>query len=479
MIWVVLASGLCALWTGYIYNRLVGLANRSANAWADIDVQLKRRHDLVGNLVEAVKGYTTHERQVLERVTAARALAEQAREGAGPREAGDTESTLAGELDRLIAVVEAYPDLKARQHFLDLQVALTDVEDDLQQARRYYNAVVRRLQHAPRGGARCRGGAGAGVSLTRVLQPLEPRRGRSAAGGAAMMRRRLIVAAGLILVMAIGAPVSAERGGYFIESFDVDLRVQPDAELVVEERLVVDFSAPRHGIYRTIPVDYVDPRGYVYSLGFRLTEVVDDQGQPHESEVTRDGRHVVIRIGSPTVTVRGRVTYAIRYRVRNAVVHFAEHDELYWNATGHEWQASIGQASARVHLPGVVAPIDLETAGFVGAYGSRERNVQADVSSGGAAHQHDLPLRAVAGAAGGVDGGRRLAARRRELSQRGGPGGRIPARQLDRAHAAGRAGLPRAALPRLGAGPARRRRGRRSLRTTGRSQTGRGGRHSG
>lgn len=128
---------------GYTYNRLVGLANRSANAWADIDVQLKRRHDLVGNLVEAVKGYATHERQVLERVALARTIAERARKRASPQEAGDTETTLAGELRSLMAVVEAYPDLKASERFLDLHRALVDVEDDLQQARRYYNAVVR------------------------------------------------------------------------------------------------------------------------------------------------------------------------------------------------------------------------------------------------------------------------------------------------------------------------------------------------
>lgn len=143
MTWVVLAGVLCAVWTGYVYNRLVGLVNRSSNAWADIDVQLKRRHDLVSNLVEVVRGYAAHEGQVLERVVAARTVAERAREDASPREAGDTESTLASEVRSLIAVVEAYPDLKASERFLDLHTALTDIENDLQQARRYYNAVVR------------------------------------------------------------------------------------------------------------------------------------------------------------------------------------------------------------------------------------------------------------------------------------------------------------------------------------------------
>lgn len=128
-----------------IFNRLVRLKNRAAGSWSDIDVQLKRRHDLVGNLVEAVKGYAHHERQVLEKVTAARTSAEGARTEGHPGAAGAAESTLSGEMFKLFAVAEAYPDLKASEQFAGLQRALTKVEDDLQNARRYYNAVVRDL----------------------------------------------------------------------------------------------------------------------------------------------------------------------------------------------------------------------------------------------------------------------------------------------------------------------------------------------
>jgi LemA protein len=127
----------------FTFNRLVRMRNQCSNAWSDIDVQLKRRHDLVGNLVEAVKGYAHHERQVLERVAAARSSAEHARSEGRPGAAGEAESALTGEMVRLVALVEAYPDLKASERFLDLQRALTEVEDDLQNARRYYNAVVR------------------------------------------------------------------------------------------------------------------------------------------------------------------------------------------------------------------------------------------------------------------------------------------------------------------------------------------------
>ncbi len=126
-----------------IYNALVGLRNRAAGAWADIAVQLKRRHDLVGNLVETVKGYATHERQTLEQVIDARNRAAGTTGSGGPREAGPAENALSTTLRSLFALAEAYPDLKANQNFQDLQRALESLETDIQNARRYYNAVVR------------------------------------------------------------------------------------------------------------------------------------------------------------------------------------------------------------------------------------------------------------------------------------------------------------------------------------------------
>jgi LemA protein len=144
MILAAIALALVLGWALYAFNALVKLKNRAAGSWSDVDVHLKRRHDLVGNLVEAVKGYARHEKQVLERVALLRSSAESAR-AKGPGAAGEAESALSGEMVRLVALAEAYPDLKASERFLDLQRALTDVEDDLQNARRYYNAVVRDL----------------------------------------------------------------------------------------------------------------------------------------------------------------------------------------------------------------------------------------------------------------------------------------------------------------------------------------------
>ena len=124
-------------WLGY--NSLVKNRNRVDNAWSQIDVQLKRRHDLIPNLVEAVKGYAAHERGTFEQVTAARANAINAQ---GPEQTAAAENQLTGALKSLFAVAEAYPDLKANQNFLQLQEELTATEDKVAYARQFYNDSV-------------------------------------------------------------------------------------------------------------------------------------------------------------------------------------------------------------------------------------------------------------------------------------------------------------------------------------------------
>lgn len=124
------------------YNGLVTLKNRVDEAWSDITVQLKRRFDLIPNLVNTVKGYATHEAGVFEAVTAARANALNAQ---GVKETAAAENMLEGALKSLFAVAEAYPDLKASQNFVELQQELVDTEDKIQAARRFYNSGVRDL----------------------------------------------------------------------------------------------------------------------------------------------------------------------------------------------------------------------------------------------------------------------------------------------------------------------------------------------
>ena len=128
------------------YNGLVRLRNRVKNAWAQIDVQLKRRHDLIPNLVETVKGYMQHERETLEAVTNARNLAQQA-VGQGVGAQSQAEQGLTGALSRLLAVVENYPDLKANQNFLALQEELTSTENKISFSRQFYNDSVLRYNN--------------------------------------------------------------------------------------------------------------------------------------------------------------------------------------------------------------------------------------------------------------------------------------------------------------------------------------------
>ncbi len=140
-VWVLVGVGfglvLYVLWT---YNRLVGLSKRADAAWSDIDVQLKRRWDLVPALVATVEGYARHEKETLQGAVEARNRASQADSVA---RRGESEQSLSSAVGRIFALAEAYPDLKANQNFLDLQKNLVEIEDKVQYSRRYYNAVVR------------------------------------------------------------------------------------------------------------------------------------------------------------------------------------------------------------------------------------------------------------------------------------------------------------------------------------------------
>ena len=141
LIQIILALvAILVLWLVLTYNRFITLRNRVKEAWADIDVQLKRRYDLIPNLVETVKGYASHERQLLENVTRART---QAMGAQTIKEKGDAENALSQTLKSLFAVSENYPALRAAENFLELQKELTDTEDKIQAARRFYNGNVR------------------------------------------------------------------------------------------------------------------------------------------------------------------------------------------------------------------------------------------------------------------------------------------------------------------------------------------------
>lgn len=148
---VLIVLAVVAVWAIWAYNRFVSLTQRAKEAWADIDVQLKRRYDLIPNLIESVKGYVQHERGTLEAVTEARAKATQVHvdpSNITPEQIqamAAAEGALGASLGKLLAIAENYPDLKASQNFVELQRELTDTENKIQAARRFYNGNVRDL----------------------------------------------------------------------------------------------------------------------------------------------------------------------------------------------------------------------------------------------------------------------------------------------------------------------------------------------
>src|SRR5205823_6095559 len=143
MTWVLLVGAAAVGWMIWTFNRLTRLRQLGDNAWADIDVQLKRRHDLIPSVVAVVQGHAGYERSTLEALVQARNRAIQAATAGGPATRAREEDPLGNALGRVFAVAEAYPELRAAASFAGLQTTLTDVEDHLQNARRYYNAVVR------------------------------------------------------------------------------------------------------------------------------------------------------------------------------------------------------------------------------------------------------------------------------------------------------------------------------------------------
>ncbi|RJO59364.1 LemA family protein [Candidatus Parcubacteria bacterium] len=143
IVWILIAvAALAIFWLWATYNTLVRLKNQTQEAWSDIDVQLKRRYDLIPNLVNTVKGYATHEREIFERVTQARAAAMGAQ---GMADKAKAENMLTDTLKSLFAVAENYPNLKANENFAKLQDELSDTENKIQAARRFYNGNVRDL----------------------------------------------------------------------------------------------------------------------------------------------------------------------------------------------------------------------------------------------------------------------------------------------------------------------------------------------
>jgi hypothetical protein len=170
-----------------------------------------------------------------------------------------------------------------------------------------------------------------------------------------------------LCALALATPAAAER----IRDFSARIHLDPDGSFAVEERIVYDFEGQRrHGIYRDIPVRYERALGARHHVGLDVESVSDESGVARSFAVSRSGASLRIRIGDADRFVEGVQEYRIHYRARRALLFFPEHDELYWNATGTEWQVPIDRATAEVYPPAGVSPAGLRVACFAGPPGA-------------------------------------------------------------------------------------------------------------
>ena len=200
---------------------------------------------------------------------------------------------------------------------------------------------------------------------------------------------RVLVHALFIIQLLAFFPAHSEE----IADFQVDIHVADNGEIRVTENIDYDFQyARRHGIYRDIPVKY--DYGYKrYSVRLKVNRVTDFNGDPYQYKVSRSGGRVNIRIGDPDSTITGRHGYRIEYTVDGAIVHFDEHDELYWNVTGNEWRVPINKAGARVYFDDAMGS-NVQAECYTGALGSSTRDCTGEAGSGLASFAALNPLRA-------------------------------------------------------------------------------------
>jgi len=177
-----------------------------------------------------------------------------------------------------------------------------------------------------------------------------------------------------VVVLAIqGMLVSSAFAQFFtIEKFHSDITIRPDSSFMVTERIDVNFSRPRHGIYREIPFTYRDDLGHTIKTPTHVLSVTDGSGKKWKAKISKKGNVVNIRIGDTHKYVQGRQVYTITYRVENAILFFSDHDELYWNVTGNDWKAPIEEASAHITLAVPAQSKNLWAAAYTGPFGSKE-----------------------------------------------------------------------------------------------------------
>src|SRR3989454_5530308 len=347
----------------FTFNRLILLRQLGDNAWSDIDVQLKRRHNLIPNVVAVVQGHAGYEKGTLEAVVAARGRAVQVSQ-AGPATRAREEDPLGNALQRVLAVAEAYPELKAAASFASLQATLTDVEDHLQNARRYYNAVVRDFNTAI---AQFPSGIVAG------MMRLTPREffGLDDPSERAVPKVPLV-----LLFLALSATSLSAQRSYSIDRFDAQIRVNRDASIDVTETITARFVGSWNGLYRTIPVTYRTPQGLNWTLAVSLRSAQADGGRNLRTETSSHGPYIKNKGWIPGAADADR-TLGLSYHATNGLRFFDEHDELYWNVTGDEWEVPIRAATAEIEVPPGTPGV--RAIAFNGVYGSTAREATVTI----------------------------------------------------------------------------------------------------
>jgi hypothetical protein len=359
------AVGAIVVFVVVSYNRLVSLTQRSQSSWSDVDVQLKRRTDLVPNLVESVKGYAAMSAAPSTRWCGRGEPAVTART---PESRAEGEAQLSQALRGLFALAESYPDLKASASFQSLQASLGEIEESVQNARRYFNAGGARSQHHHPGVPVQSRGRLLPVPFSRVLRAGPPRR----AAGAEGLLRELGVS-GAFSSLSPSSPPS--RHGRRLSPAPLPSSASPspsrwaaDATLRVREAITVDFRGSHQGIFRTIPVRY-ERRGVDFALRVDDVHVFDESVAPLKTEVQHLGRAVRIRAWVPGA-LNATKTVIITYRVRRALIDVDGHEELYWNVTGTDWDVPIRQVEAIVSSPPGI-PLDrIDSIAYTGPLGA-------------------------------------------------------------------------------------------------------------
>ncbi len=204
-----------------------------------------------------------------------------------------------------------------------------------------------------------------------------------------LFQRAVIPVALGLLAIAFAAPAPASARELKIEKFSAEISIQPDASLDVNETIDVDFIGAWHGLYRTIPVEYVTPQGFNYSLFVKFEGATDAAGQTLKVESSREGQYLKWKIYIDDATDVDR-TIHLHYLVRNGLKFFEDHDELYWNVTGDRWDVPVGDANARILLPAGVTGV--RTNVFTGSFGSTAQNGEASTSNSVVEVSMDRPL---------------------------------------------------------------------------------------